>query len=62
MRSVSNVYRLHSVLVHSGGPNGGHYYAFIRPLCNDQWLRFDDERVTKVSVSQSVFTNPYHGA
>jgi ubiquitin carboxyl-terminal hydrolase 7 len=25
------VYRLHSVLVHSGGVGGGHYYAFARP-------------------------------
>ena len=30
-RSVRNKYLLHSVLVHSGGVNGGHYYAFIRP-------------------------------
>lgn len=25
------VYKLHSVLVHSGGVGGGHYYAFVRP-------------------------------
>jgi uncharacterized UBP type Zn finger protein len=30
-RSVRNLYKLHSVLVHSGGTHGGHYYAFIRP-------------------------------
>ena len=29
--TVRNLYKLHSVLVHSGGVNGGHYYAFIRP-------------------------------
>jgi ubiquitin carboxyl-terminal hydrolase 7 len=53
--SVSNVYRLHSVLVHSGGPNGGHYYAFIRPLgAGEQWYRFDDERVTKVKKEDAV--------
>ena len=28
---VRNKYLLHSVLVHSGGVNGGHYYAYIRP-------------------------------
>ena len=53
-KSVRNLYRLHSVLVHSGGPNGGHYYAFIRPLCNEQWYRFDDERVTKVKEKEAV--------
>lgn len=26
-----------SVLVHSGGVNGGHYYAFIRPTLSNQW-------------------------
>ena len=26
-----------SVLVHSGGVHGGHYYAFIRPKLSDQW-------------------------
>jgi hypothetical protein len=28
---------LFSVLVHSGGVHGGHYYAFIRPTLSDQW-------------------------
>lgn len=26
-----------SVLVHSGGVHGGHYYAFIRPTLSEQW-------------------------
>ena len=52
--SIKNVYRLHSVLVHSGGMNGGHYYAFIRPLGMEQWYRFDDERVTKVKEKEAV--------
>lgn len=26
-RSTRNLYRLHSVLVHSGGVHGGHYFA-----------------------------------
>lgn len=29
--SGPHTYRLHSVLVHSGGVGGGHYYAFVRP-------------------------------
>ena len=43
-RSVRNLYRLHSVLVHSGGVHGGHYYAFIRPD-GKHWFKFDDEKV-----------------
>jgi hypothetical protein len=44
-RSVRNVYKLHSVLVHSGGVHGGHYYAYVRPD-GKQWLKFDDTAVT----------------
>ena len=43
-KSVRNLYKLHSVLVHSGGVHGGHYYAYIQPDCK-RWLKFDDERV-----------------
>ena len=43
-RSVRNTYKLHSVLVHSGGVHGGHYYAYIQPD-RKRWLKFDDERV-----------------
>ncbi|KAH8955666.1 hypothetical protein BDL97_08G152600 [Sphagnum fallax] len=53
-RSVRNLYTLHSVLVHSGGVHGGHYYAFIRPTLSDQWYKFDDERVTKEEVKRAL--------
>jgi len=43
-RNVRNLYKLHSVLVHSGGVHGGHYYAYIQPD-RKRWLKFDDERV-----------------
>eukprot|EP00798_Chlamydomonas_sp_ICE-L_P025290 gene25290-10943_t len=44
-RSIKNLYRLHSVLVHSGGVHGGHYFAYVRPD-GKQWLKFDDDKVT----------------
>ncbi|KAG0497188.1 hypothetical protein HPP92_001879 [Vanilla planifolia] len=53
-RTVRNLYTLHSVLVHSGGVHGGHYYAFIRPTLTDQWFKFDDERVTKEDVKRAL--------
>ncbi|XP_010491235.1 PREDICTED: ubiquitin carboxyl-terminal hydrolase 12 isoform X2 [Camelina sativa] len=53
-RSVRNLYTLHSVLVHSGGVHGGHYYAFIRPTLTDQWYKFDDERVTKEDLKRAL--------
>jgi len=33
---TGNDYILHSVLVHSGDFGGGHYYAYIRPMCDSQ--------------------------
>ncbi|KAL3715935.1 hypothetical protein ACJRO7_007657 [Eucalyptus globulus] len=53
-RTVRNLYSLHSVLVHSGGVHGGHYYAFIRPTLSDQWFKFDDERVTKEDIKRAL--------
>ncbi|GFZ05982.1 ubiquitin-specific protease 12 [Actinidia rufa] len=53
-RSVRNLYTLHSVLVHSGGVHGGHYYAYIRPTLSDQWFKFDDERVTKEDLKRAL--------
>ncbi|KAK3205536.1 hypothetical protein Dsin_019582 [Dipteronia sinensis] len=53
-RSVRNLYTLHSVLVHSGGVHGGHYYAYIRPTLTDQWYKFDDERVTKEDLKRAL--------
>ncbi|XP_065003666.1 ubiquitin C-terminal hydrolase 12-like isoform X2 [Musa acuminata AAA Group] len=53
-RGVRNLYTLHSVLVHSGGVHGGHYYAFIRPTLSDQWFKFDDERVTKEDAKRAL--------
>ncbi|CAI9094723.1 OLC1v1030510C1 [Oldenlandia corymbosa var. corymbosa] len=53
-KSVRNLYTLHSVLVHSGGVRGGHYYAFIRPSLSDQWYKFNDDIVTKEDVNQAL--------
>ncbi|XP_019461341.1 PREDICTED: ubiquitin carboxyl-terminal hydrolase 12-like isoform X2 [Lupinus angustifolius] len=53
-RSVRNLYTLHSVLVHSGGVNGGHYYAYIRPTLSNQWFKFDDDRVTKEDAKRAL--------
>ena len=57
------LYHLHSILVHSGSVNGGHYYSFVRPLllgrpypysASRDWYKFDDETVTRVSASEAV--------
>lgn len=62
----SDIYVLHSVLVHIGDVNGGHYHVFIRPDINvgepnpkkpDQWYKFDDELVTQVSEEAAIRDN-----
>ncbi|KAK1409859.1 hypothetical protein QVD17_36388 [Tagetes erecta] len=59
-KSIRNLYTLHSVLVHSGGMYGGHYYVFIRPTLSEQWFKFDDERVTKEDMKR-VLDEQYGG-
>jgi ubiquitin carboxyl-terminal hydrolase 7 len=47
-------YKLHGVLVHQGDVSVGHYYAMIKPTHEDKWFKFDDDRVTRVTL-ESVF-------
>jgi len=57
-KSIKYIYRLHSVLVHSGDLHGGHYCAFIQPKLDGKWFKFDDDRVvpaTKYSVFEENF-------
>lgn len=59
-------YTLVSVLVHSGDIGGGHYVVYIKPKHDKQkelvgetqdWLKFDDDRVTKVDASEAIEGN-----
>lgn len=62
----TDVYVLHSVLVHIGDVNGGHYHAFIRPQIDvsdeepkkqSQWYKFDDETVSRATEEEAVLQN-----
>lgn len=50
-------YHLHGVLVHSGDLNGGHYFALIKPARAGGWFKFDDDRVTPVTVKEVLEDN-----
>ena len=65
-----HTYVLHSVLVHAGSLDRGHYYAFIKlwnsDLTHTSWFKFDDETVTPATASEvlegnfgGVDENPY---
>lgn len=49
-------YTLFSILVHTGSGDKGHYFAFIRPECGG-WVRFDDEKVDKVSEDFALLSS-----
>ncbi|CAZ81196.1 unnamed protein product [Tuber melanosporum] len=50
-------YALHGVLVHSGDLNAGHYYAFLKPEKDGKFLKFDDDRVTKATLRETMDEN-----
>lgn len=45
-------YELHGVLVHQGDVSMGHYYAMIKPTEKDEWFRFDDDKVWRVTPDE----------
>lgn len=55
--SESYIYKLHSVLVHSGDLNAGHYYAFIKPTKDGWFYKYDDDRVTKATLREVLEDN-----
>ena len=59
-RDEMYAYRLHAVLIHSGGAQSGHYYTFVRPTQAAKWFKFNDEYVTPATLSQ-VLESSYGG-
>ena len=41
-------YELFSILVHSGGALGGHYYCYIKDLKTKRWIHFNDEDIEEI--------------
>ena len=56
-KSEPYLYSLHSVLVHSGDFNAGHYYAFLRPSAEGHFYKFDDDRVTRATLKEAMEEN-----
>jgi ubiquitin carboxyl-terminal hydrolase 7 len=51
---VVNRYHLHSILIHRGTTDFGHYYAFIRPNIDDRWFQFNDLNVREVTKGFAI--------
>ncbi|KAI1342225.1 hypothetical protein F5Y15DRAFT_406316 [Xylariaceae sp. FL0016] len=56
-RSEPWTYKLHGVLVHSGDLNAGHYYAFLKPKKDGWFYKFDDDKVTKATIRETLEEN-----
>ena len=49
------VYELYSIMIHSGGAYGGHYYAYIKSFEDGKWYNFNDSTVTALSGEEEIF-------
>ena len=50
-------YQLFSVIVHSGSPNSGHYYCYIKPQMKDDFVLFNDTEVKFCSKREMIENN-----
>jgi ubiquitin carboxyl-terminal hydrolase 47 len=50
------VYELYAVMIHQGGPQSGHYYAYIKDFESKEWYKFNDTSVSKISVLDLIET------
>ena len=57
-RSTTN-YKLSGICVHSGGLNGGHYYAYCKDYINNKWFKLNDSSVSESSLEEVLNQNAY---
>jgi ubiquitin C-terminal hydrolase len=57
--NTNTQYELYSVIRHSGGLNGGHYYTYSKNPINDLWYLYDDDSVYNVDDSEPLNCNGY---
>lgn len=51
------IYKLFSVIVHTGTATEGHYLAYISPGLDGNWFRFNDDSVDKAVKTQALESN-----
>ena len=49
------VYQLYSIMIHSGGAFGGHYYAYIKSFEDGKWHDFNDTTVAPLKDEEEIF-------
>lgn len=52
-------YKLSGVCIHSGGLNGGHYYAMCKDYNDDVWRVHNDSHVSETTIENVLKQTPY---
>ncbi len=52
-------YRLSGICIHSGGLNGGHYYAMCKNYKTNEWNIHNDTNVSATTIQSVLQENPY---
>jgi ubiquitin C-terminal hydrolase len=52
-------YKLSSISIHSGGLNGGHYYAMCKNNVTNEWNIHNDTSVRKINIERVLSETPY---
>ena len=58
-KNKSNQYSLNGMAIHSGGLNGGHYYAVCKNYLDDHWYEYNDSHVSSVTNDKLMKYSPY---
>lgn len=51
---MSDLYRLHSILLHTGTANGGHYKAYVIDSPSGRWLECNDASVSELTSKEEA--------
>ena len=52
--AAGNWYELFSILIHSGGALGGHYYAYVKDVAMGLWYNFNDMDVRAITEKEAL--------
>jgi ubiquitin C-terminal hydrolase len=58
-KELSYNYKLSGICIHSGGLNGGHYYAMCKNYKTDEWNIHDDSSVHLTTIDNVLQETPY---
>lgn len=59
IKNINTKYKLYATIRHSGGYNGGHYYAYTKNGINGYWFLYDDGDVYNVDADEPLKSNSY---